>query len=277
MAQQNSPPQFTITQAGLAAALSAEANGLKIIISTFKVSTGVGYEPSFDQTALKGVVAHTGTPTAVNVVGPGVLDVVCVLDYSVGPFKFGDIGLFLDDGTLFAVATYSSLQDKATAAVNGVSNKITYHCLLAVTQGISLFQVSTNGNFTIPTVADCSYVTGPAAMINAPNAIIVDESVAGSDNLYLTRVTGTRWMLHNFAVIGRGNVLAITNGNTVRTATTMSAEPSVSSGQYAVQDNKGNVRLVSSLGSNGAVMSKVIPGLAVGSPITLYRSINTPL
>ncbi len=274
------PSPFQITQAGLNAAV-AEGPGVAITIARFKLSTGYGYLGTLNDTALQGTVVYTGVPEASNLIGLHTRDIVCRVPVEAGPFLFGAIGLELDDGTLFAVSTYQTLQEKVTIAVSGSANAFTLHCLLNLGSSPSVVQVNTSRSGFATEVFNTSMVSGSDTMIGSPNAVIVNEIVRGGDNLFLSRVTGTRWMVHNFVRVASGVLTAVGVSGSSLTSSLFNStlvNPAAPAGTYLVQDNQGNVRVVNTVlntSSAGTVVLTYPLGTAAsGTPVILYKTIN---
>src|SRR3990170_3753325 len=108
---------FVITNAGLLSANSANAGGPKINITTFKVGAAVAYSPNISDTGLHGSILHTAAPSSYNVLSATQIEYVLTMNDTLGDFSFGEIGLYLEDGTLFAISSLAQTQQKI--AVNG--------------------------------------------------------------------------------------------------------------------------------------------------------------
>lgn len=96
-------PNVVITSAGLAALVNAENNGtLPVKITKFGLGTG-NYTPSADQTALqskfKEITALSGGDVGDNTIH------VTMSDTSSDVYTVNEVGVYLEDGTLFAVSS----------------------------------------------------------------------------------------------------------------------------------------------------------------------------
>lgn len=276
------PTPFQITQAGINAAVAANAMGLSITIANFKLATGFGYNPNLGTTELLGAVVFTGVPSASNILALSTRDIICVVPAVSGPFLFGEIGIFLTDGTLFAVSTYSELQEKSTTAVTGSANSFTFHCLLNMGLAPSVVQVITSNSGFATEYANTGMISGPGTLIDTPNVVVCHESTFGGDNLFLSKVSPTRWMLHNFSKVGSGILTAVSANKMQITSEVFNSTlvtPGAPAGTYVVQDSIGNVRVVTAITNNasGGTLTLSYPiGTAVPlTPIMLYKTINT--
>jgi hypothetical protein len=98
-----------LTNAG-AALLNANTGPIQV--STFKLGSAYGYVPAPTDTDIHGSLVYTGAPSQYFVVNSNVVKYSVVLDYALGPFSFGEIGLYTSTGVLFALATGDSLLSK---------------------------------------------------------------------------------------------------------------------------------------------------------------------
>lgn len=96
-------PSVVVTSAGLAALLNAEQNGtLPVKITKFGLGTG-NYTPTADKTALqskfKEITALSGGAVGDNVIH------VTMTDASSDAYTANEVGVYLEDGTLFALSS----------------------------------------------------------------------------------------------------------------------------------------------------------------------------
>ena len=103
---------FKITDVGIAAALNASSEGPWVRISSFKVGSSFNYTPSSTQTELKGTILHEGPPIAYQVVDGTSCEFTLELNETVGTWQFGEIGIYMYSGELFAVGTLKRPQWK---------------------------------------------------------------------------------------------------------------------------------------------------------------------
>ena len=96
-------PSVVVTSAGLAALVNAEQNGtLPVKITKFGLGTG-NYSPTVDKTALqsqfKEITALSGGAVGDNVIH------VTMTDASSDAYTANEVGVYLEDGTLFALSS----------------------------------------------------------------------------------------------------------------------------------------------------------------------------
>lgn len=155
-----------ITDAGLAALVNAEKNGtLPVVISHLSYGSGQ-YKPTASQTALKTPIKNV-TAVSGGAVGEHVLHVTAE-DASSDAYTVYEVGVFLADGTLFAVASQNSpFLQKAAASISLLSVDIT----LADFSAASV------------TVGDTNFFNPPATtdMEGVVELATNDETITGTD------------------------------------------------------------------------------------------------
>src|ERR1700748_1486315 len=119
--------QVQLTNAG--AALIA-ANTGPVIVTSFQLGTAFGYIPLPTDTEIRGTLVYTGVPSSPSAVNPNVVRYSSYLDFDIGPFTFGEIGLFVGT-TLFALATGDAVVSKL-ALSDGGGNSIRIDEFLSV-------------------------------------------------------------------------------------------------------------------------------------------------
>jgi len=151
--------QLKITNAGIAAATQAAQGGYVIKIATYKLGSGVNYTPVNTDTTLHGTVVNSGAVTSVTQgTQPNEVSVKIVLNQTIGNFNFGEFGLFLDNGTLFALGSYPALQNKTKASGSNPGNVININCTLMIstTTPVIAFDGANVGSFTSVKVSTSS-------------------------------------------------------------------------------------------------------------------------
>src|ERR1700737_501966 len=88
------------------------ANTGPITITSFKLGSGYNYIPAPSDTDIHGIQVFTGTPSIPFAANANLIKYSIYLDASVGPFDFGEIGLYVGSN-LFALGTSTSLIHKA--------------------------------------------------------------------------------------------------------------------------------------------------------------------
>ena len=105
-----------LTNAG--AALQAAATA-PLVMTSFRLGTGVNYVPDLAQTQLQGTVVYTGLPGLPVYENQNTLKYPLYLGDSLGPLTYGEIGLFYNN-TLYAICVFDTLVTKLP--LNPVAN-----------------------------------------------------------------------------------------------------------------------------------------------------------
>lgn len=105
-------PQTVITNVGMNAAVAVMESGFKIKVATFKLGSAYGYTPAATDTALHGSTVYTAAVTEIIQTGDKEVTFKVVLGSNIGPFQFGEIGLYLASGQLFALVALENLHSK---------------------------------------------------------------------------------------------------------------------------------------------------------------------
>lgn len=100
-----------------------EANTGPVTVTSFKIGSAFGYIPEPSDTDIHGTLIYSGVPSSPLAVSGNVVKYSSYLDYDLGPFLFGEIGLFVGS-TLFALATGDTQIDKLQLTSVGTGNSI---------------------------------------------------------------------------------------------------------------------------------------------------------
>ena len=115
---------FTLSTAGVAAIQSAQSSGIQIRVTTFAVGSAYNYTPSPLDTGLRGTTLYTGPAGTFSTISINTIQYQLVLDQTIGTFNFGEVALFLSDGTFFALASNPTLTTKIVAAGTDPGNYV---------------------------------------------------------------------------------------------------------------------------------------------------------
>ena len=261
-------PAFQVTNVGLSY-VNAVPGGPEIKLTKFRIGDAVGYTPDETDTALHGSVLYTGVPAAMNRISDNTLDVIIHMPANVGPFNFGEIGLYLPDDTLFALAAYDLYQEKVKSTSHGFATVWIAHCLIQLQQIDGVFMLDDSSGTRVPEVPDTSYVTGPILMMNSPNVLIVHEDTPARAATMLYRDGDYSWQPLDYKYHS-------TNLVTSATLTTVESPVFGNFTGYATksllfQDEYGNVRLIDSIAGNVATLTYPNTALPPGSEFRLFE------
>ena len=212
-----STPSFVITDAGLRAALMANEEGFKVVLKKFSLGSAFGYLPTPEDSQLKGNILYTASPSAYSYRDKNTIMITCTVPQSAGPFDFGEIGLYMEDGTLFALASWDSLITKYSYLESEVASSITFYCYLSISQGVSVVTIDYGENPTsiveILDVESWDAVLPPDEMTQIVPELIVHENNPMGDAILLTRTAFNKWSIASGYVpeFTKVNILASTN------------------------------------------------------------------
>lgn len=267
---------LTVTSAGLQAIAAAGAPGGPLVnITQYKLGDAYGYTPAVTDTALHGSLLYTGTPLNYSVLGNNSVDYTLYMDTSVGPFAFGEVGLYLSNGVLFALGSLTTPQAKTTG---GTGNIINVDAILQVTNIAPVIQ------FNLPSSANARllYV---AHLVNLPtpptansNAYLTGDVDDGNNIIYALQYNATKWNFptHQIATVANGIVATATTTNI--TSTNISALlPWTSSGKLIIQFTTGALagytRMLSATATNSATWADPFSIAATaGDRFDVYQS-----
>jgi len=168
-------PIFVITQVGLNAVEVPPISGPWINIATFQLGSGYGYTPGLSDTALHGTSLYTGTPYSYSIDSSNALSIQLIVDESIGSFQFGEIGLYLSNGTLFALTAFDSLQEKLKGIGNQVGSKLVINALLKLAQAPLYLYPTTGNTLQLLTVDKWADLLPPTSQLTLANAAIIQE------------------------------------------------------------------------------------------------------
>lgn len=257
---------FVETTAGLAAATIAGTTGPKINFATFKLGSSYGYTPLASDTNITGSLVYSGAITSALPYNADTMDVVVQLPASAGPFNFGEIALFLGDGTMFCKAAYPQLQAKLSDVANGVGAVWTIHCLIKLTGVAAVFNYTLNTITSIPILAG-SAVIGPDAVSATCNAVIaldytpaLDGSSRASSPILLTRRTTTQWGIEGYVERSASFTPSAVSGSPVTGATASiftaaNGGSSLVNKMYIIQSPAGQIVVVDTVNTSTGVIT----------------------
>ncbi len=182
-----------LTNAGAAL---LDSNEGPIQVSTYELGSDYGYIPEPTDTGIHGTQIYSGSPSQYFVVNANVVKYSVILDYSLGPFNFGEIGLFTSTGVLFALATGDTLLSKIPTTSSG-GNAVRldiYLSLVNENYQMWLDYADTNSDFRMAVLQSVDQL--PPSAQAAPNAYIITGATAsntvGQQSAYLayTDTTG---------------------------------------------------------------------------------------
>ena len=145
--------------------------GESLLISKSKLGSSYGYVPTLDDTDLHGSLLYQMRPSEPRRVNATTVFYTLVLDISVGPFNFGELGFYLADGTLIALGSSTHLYPKVGTNQVATGNSIR----------IDFYITSVDGNHTaygsISSDSDNSKVSTVATVDSLPAAPSAESNI----------------------------------------------------------------------------------------------------
>jgi len=276
---------FLITALGQVAIENAVANNTTVIISNYKLGSNFGYTPVINQMGLTGLTLHTGALEGAVVIDPNNIKYIINLDTSIGHFAFGEIGLFLSNGDMFAIDVLPNpvIKDKAGdttgtqlgntigleahLSMYGIYNAISY----IPNDSLSLREIKTYPNFDL---------VPPAANIADYNLVGVTTNRYNQLACTLVRGDLNIWSPVGYAKIATNSTTALSNSTSLITNLDV-AFLTNTPGKYLIQFTQGALvgvlREVSSISASGLVtlFSPVSTGVPNGSQFILHQRLET--
>jgi hypothetical protein len=165
---------FQLTQL----AINALASNPSLRPTNFVLGSGTGYTPSPSDTNIHGSSVYASALTSGTVINANVTCFSIVLPYSMGPYTFGEIGLFTPDNMLFALAVTDVVMTKAPLA-----DSLRFDCYLSANgteYNMWLDTANTANAFQLGVLNSVDNLPAAAAGTVAPCAYIVKAAIADS-------------------------------------------------------------------------------------------------
>lgn len=241
---------FIITNVGLAAAAVAHPEGPFIHITQFRLGNAFNYTPQRTDTGLNGTTVYIGTILNYNYIGDNTLKLDFDLPYSSGNFQFGEVGLYLASGEMFAKSAFEVLQEKISNLTGVVGNRIKFSALIKLAQSTAVIQVTIEDDDCKPPLELDTWaeLAPPSIAPNEPIFAIVHEKNSMNNSTFLMRnenpATGL-WVVNSGYMLVKKTTVA------VNTTASRIYSPGVdfttsTLGQYLIQTADGRLRRVSS-------------------------------
>lgn len=197
---------LVITNDGLAVASTAAPGGPYIHITEFRVGDGFNYTPVETDTDLHGNLLYTGGVTNYYVVDYDTIELILFMDASIGPFSFGEVGIYLDDGTLFALCAWDSLQEKLRAIGNQAGTQWRIRARLTLAAASVVCQVDVITSTQIIEVSTWPFLVTPENQVgNANMVIMTGEFNSFGDTVMVFKDAVDEWTINDFVEVFRGN------------------------------------------------------------------------
>lgn len=169
-------------------------------ISAYKIGTGYNYVPQQSDVALHGTTVWTGSTTGPVAANANVVMWGVHLGIAVGPFAYGELGLYFDDGRLFALfANDVLLQKIQQGATSGTPNEVTFQIFVSMVgdnYDIWLDLGTANNNLVVPRALSVDQLPQPK---NAtPNIYVVPGATNNQQSILAVTDRTSLWSYEGY-------------------------------------------------------------------------------
>lgn len=206
---------FVITDIGLERAAQANKQGISLTIAKFVVGSAFGYTPLPSDTKIHGDYLYESTPISFKYVGNHTIQITCNIPEEVGPFSWGEVGLYLDSGELFAIAALPKPQNKYSSIESEIASSVTFYCYLTLAYNkVSItIDYGENPNSIVEIIDAFSWssIKKPSEYDQNISEIIVHELSPNKDATLLVRSNDDKWSISSTYQIAFFNVVPVTS------------------------------------------------------------------
>lgn len=196
---------FVITDVGNAAATVATPAGPFVHITQFRVGSAFNYTPVASDTGLHGSTLFTGGVTNYYVVDNDTIELILVVDATVGPFFFGEVGIYLADGSLFALCAFDTLQEKIRAVGPQAGMQWRIRARLKLANAPVICQVDVFTGNQILEVSAWQFLKTPINQTGDANMAIVMEPNSVGDSVLVYKDNDNKWGINDYSLMIAGS------------------------------------------------------------------------
>lgn len=268
---------FLITALGQAAITNAAANNTTVVIQNYKLGSNFGYTPLASQVGLGGAVLYTGALEGAIVIDPNNIKYIINLDTSIGHFAFGEVGLFLGNGDMFAIEVFPNpvVKDKAGDQIgSSLGNTIGLEAHLSmygIYNAISYIPTDSYSLKEVKTYPSMDFVPSPVSIADY-NLVAVTTNRFNDSALSLVKGDLNLWSPSSYTKVGSGLVASLAAPLVLNTNLLAALYSSSLVGKYVIQFTAGPLagimREVSSI--------NLVSRITLFSPLSVVVPVNTP-
>jgi len=201
-----------LTNAGVAL---IESNTGPVVVDTFQLGSDYDYTPEPTDIGIHGTEVYSGIPTNPIAVNANIVKYSIFIDYPLGPFQFGEFGLYVGP-TLFALGTTSELVQKLALTSVDPGNALRidiYLSMVGTNYAMWLDLNQSNNSFRMGVLQSPDYL--PPSSGAVPNAYVVQgANVSQSAFLAYTDTNGLwNFDAYDFAQQAAATVTATDNSS----------------------------------------------------------------
>lgn len=262
---------FVITSAGLTASQSAP--DLNLRVSEFRVGAAYGFDPLVTDTDIHGDLLYTGVPSSRKLVAPGTTEFELIISEAAGDWQFGNVGLYLEDGTLLALGALHRQQWKI-AYPNKDFNRFCITVRLVFVPGLVSVELVAN-TIVAGTVWELPSVDLLPRIPKPASNIYLCHSLDPNGNPALCIAGETKWGLSSYpSRINTGVVLSVSSTSSI-SSPVFATLPFIQDGLAVQFLNNGCasiVRKITGISNNTATLSSPVLDIKVGTRFEILSS-----
>lgn len=256
------------------AASVASPSGPRIKITHFKLGSDSTTPATEEQEDLVGSTVYTGQASHFSIFDAQTVQVILEVPASAGPFSYGEIGLYLEDGTMFARFSYGELKTKTSTSVTGYAEIRRIHALMRIAQNPAVFEFYTADPPLVTEYPNLSYVVAPSIIASTP-LVIVHQPTPYNDSILLHSHTDSLWTIDDYVFVGNATLTAVDESYLEATLFADLGDTDVD-GKYLVQTPTGQIRSVTSIEDDRAnFATDLAPIPTVSSIVHVYEAIES--
>jgi hypothetical protein len=190
-----------------------ESNVGPIVLDVYKLGSDYNYVPQPTDTDIHGTEVFSGGVSVPDAVNANVVRYSMYLQYNLGPFDFGEIGIYYQ-GQLFALGAANALIEKLAPTSSSVGNSIRIDVYLSVTgtnYNMWLDYAESDNRFKMATLHSPDQL--PPSHAAVPNAYIIQgaDSSQGPCLAFTDRNGLWSFDAYQYATIVTGTITAVTS------------------------------------------------------------------
>ena len=259
--------------------VSAIASGIQVSVAQFKLASGYGYQALGTESNLQGTVVYSGAPTSISTVDPNTVEFTLRVEKNIGPFSYGEVGLFTSSGALFALATFDTLQYKTAIPQTNPFALVIAARLTVATNRVAqiVWQVVNTTYASVPYLASVDLLSAPSLPAAFPMYLTGSFDDQGNA-IEAVKKSANEWTFstHHHKVVS-GTILSGTLTSITSPAISAAFPFSFQTGEYLLQITSGplagSVRSLISSAPNQVNWATNLAALPTpGASFTIMRS-----
>ncbi len=261
---------FVLTSAG-EAALAANP-GVPPLLSLFRAGSAYGYTPSIADSDVHGAVVHSGSPSNPVVQSATLIKYSVHMDKDLGDFTFGELGLYLPGGVLFALGSSTTPISKTKDHLTQEGNNLVIDCYITtVGSNFAIFAELGNSGSNLNVGSLNSVDSLPSAFRAFPNVYVL-PAPDGNGSL-LAYSNNAAWSFSGYEEVADTQIVVNATANAVSVG-----QPSVApvfDGELVLQvvdgPAMGTVRIITGYSTSSYTFSVGTPFMIVPNPNDTIR------